>query len=104
MPGWLGWLRKPRRQSKSRRQRKGSRVMSEVTAASGTVHWIGEGLSTGSGLAATCDAADRVRLWHRTEKRAARSLEALGLTGRAEPRAYTREALAAELAPGDVVV
>ncbi|MER5665620.1 saccharopine dehydrogenase family protein [Streptomyces mirabilis] len=78
--------------------------MSEVTAASGTVHWIGAGLSTGSGLAATCDAADRVRLWHRTEERAARSLEALGLTGRAEPRAYTREALAAELAPGDVVV
>ncbi|MET7779067.1 saccharopine dehydrogenase family protein [Streptomyces mirabilis] len=78
--------------------------MSEVTAASGTVHWIGAGLSTGSGLAATCDAADGVRLWHRTEERAARSLQALGLTGRAEPRAYTREALAAELAPGDVVV
>ncbi|MGW1498454.1 saccharopine dehydrogenase family protein [Streptomyces mirabilis] len=79
-------------------------MTSEVTAASGTVHWIGAGLSTGSGLATTCDAADRVRLWHRTEERAARGLEALGLTGRAEPRAYTREALAAELAPGDVVV
>ncbi|MEU9962466.1 saccharopine dehydrogenase family protein [Streptomyces sp. NPDC050982] len=72
--------------------------------ASGTVHWIGAGLSTGSGLAALCDAADRVRLWHRTEERAAQSLETLGLTGRAEPRAYTLPALTAELAPGDVVV
>ncbi|MEU5342521.1 saccharopine dehydrogenase family protein [Streptomyces sp. NPDC020766] len=72
--------------------------------ASGTVHWIGAGLSTGSGLAALCDAADRVRLWHRTEERAAQGLEALGLTGRAEPRAYTLQALTAELAPGDVVV
>ncbi|MCX5600240.1 saccharopine dehydrogenase NADP-binding domain-containing protein [Streptomyces phaeochromogenes] len=84
--------------------------MPETTAqpagvpASGTVHWIGAGLSTGSGLAALCDAADRVRLWHRTEERAARSLEARGLTGRAEPRAYTLPALTAELAPGDVVV
>ncbi|MFI1206233.1 saccharopine dehydrogenase C-terminal domain-containing protein [Streptomyces sp. NPDC020802] len=71
---------------------------------SGTVHWIGAGLSTGSGLAALCAAADRVRLWHRTEQRAARSLAVLGLTGRAEPRAYTPHALEAELAPGDVVV
>ncbi|MGP4051401.1 saccharopine dehydrogenase family protein [Streptomyces sp. 2A115] len=78
--------------------------MSDALAASGTVHWIGAGLSTGSGLAALCDAADRVRLWHRTEERAARSLEGLGLTGRAEPRAYTLAALTAELAPGDVVV
>ncbi|MFJ2260157.1 saccharopine dehydrogenase family protein [Streptomyces sp. NPDC087844] len=72
--------------------------------SSGTVHWIGAGLSTGSGLAALCEAADRVRLWHRTEERAGRALAALGLTGRAEPRAYTPRALAAELAPGDVVV
>jgi len=71
---------------------------------SGTVHWIGAGLSTGSGLAALCGAADRVLLWHRTEERAARSLAGLGLTGRAGPRAFTRTALAAELAPGDVVV
>ncbi|MBQ0852239.1 saccharopine dehydrogenase NADP-binding domain-containing protein [Streptomyces sp. BH-SS-21] len=71
---------------------------------SGTVHWIGAGLSTGSGLAALCGAADRVRLWHRTEERAGRALAALGLAGRAEPRAYTLEALTAELAPGDVVV
>ncbi|MCX5052834.1 saccharopine dehydrogenase family protein [Streptomyces sp. NBC_00474] len=72
--------------------------------ASGTVHWIGAGLSTGSGLARLYETAERVRLWHRTEERAAQALDRLGLTGRAEPRAYTLTALAAELAPGDVVV
>ncbi|MER5755490.1 saccharopine dehydrogenase family protein [Streptomyces sp. NPDC002088] len=78
--------------------------MPEPVPASGTVHWVGAGLSTGSGLAALCEAADRVRLWHRTEDRAADALARLGLTGRAEPRAYTLPALTAELAPGDVVV
>ncbi|WP_200301162.1 saccharopine dehydrogenase family protein [Streptomyces adelaidensis] len=78
--------------------------MTEVVPASGTVHWVGAGLSTGSGLAALCDTADRVRLWHRTEERAERALAARGLTGRAEPRAYSLAALAAELGPGDVVV
>lgn len=78
--------------------------MPDLVPATGTVHWIGAGLSTGSGLAELCDTADRVRLWHRTEERAAEALAALGLTGRAEPRAYTLSALAAALAPGDVVV
>ncbi|MBG0851101.1 saccharopine dehydrogenase NADP-binding domain-containing protein [Streptomyces spinoverrucosus] len=76
----------------------------ERVPASGTVHWVGAGLSTGSGLAMLCDTAERVRLWHRTEDRAAEALARLGLTGRAEPRAYTLPALTAELAPGDTVV
>jgi hypothetical protein len=79
-------------------------MTAEVVPASGTVHWVGAGLSTGSGLAALCDSAARVRLWHRSEERAGQALAALGLSGRAEPRAYTLPALAAELAPGDVVV
>ncbi|EKX64653.1 saccharopine dehydrogenase [Streptomyces ipomoeae] len=78
--------------------------MADVVPASGTVHWVGAGLSTGSGLASLCETAASVRLWHRTEERAEQALAALGLTGRAEPRAYTLSALAAELAPGDVVV
>ncbi|MFC9282004.1 saccharopine dehydrogenase family protein [Streptomyces collinus] len=78
--------------------------MTERVPASGTVHWVGAGLSTGSGLADLCERADRVRLWHRTEERAADALALLNLTGRAEPRAFTLPALAAALAPGDVVV
>ncbi|MEV7414921.1 saccharopine dehydrogenase C-terminal domain-containing protein [Streptomyces sp. NPDC089919] len=73
--------------------------------ASGTVHWIGTGLSTGaSGLGHVCDRAERVLLWDRTAERAAERLAALGLTGRAEVRAYEPAALAAESAPGDVLV
>lgn len=78
--------------------------MTEPVPASGTVHWVGAGLSTGSGLSALCADATRVLLWHRTEQRAAEALGRRGLTGRAEPRAYTLDALTAELAPGDVVV
>ncbi|MFC8430652.1 saccharopine dehydrogenase family protein [Streptomyces sp. NPDC057253] len=78
--------------------------MTDLVPATGTVHWIGAGLSTGSGLTELCDTADRVLLWHRTEERAEEALEALRLNGRAVPRAYTLPALAAELAPGDVVV
>ena len=78
--------------------------MSDPVPATGTVHWVGAGLSTGSGLAALCERTDGVRLWHRTADRAAEALGRLGLTGRAEPRAYTLDALTAELAPGDVVV
>ncbi|MDH6588429.1 saccharopine dehydrogenase-like NADP-dependent oxidoreductase [Streptomyces sp. SAI-133] len=78
--------------------------MTDLVPATGTVHWVGAGLSTGSGLAALCDTAGRVLLWHRTEERAEEALEGLGLGGRAVPRAWTLPALAAELAPGDVVV
>jgi hypothetical protein len=79
-------------------------LTSDPVPASGTVHRIGAGPSTGSGPAALCGTAERVRLRHRTENRAADALDRLGLAGRAGPRAYTPPALAAELAPGDVVV
>ncbi|MEU2063302.1 saccharopine dehydrogenase family protein [Streptomyces sp. NPDC013455] len=78
--------------------------MTDRVPASGTVHWVGAGLSTGSGPAALCGTAGRVLLWHRTADRAADALAGLGLTGRAEPRALTPDALTAALAPGDVVV
>ncbi|MHC5905022.1 saccharopine dehydrogenase family protein [Streptomyces sp. S6] len=78
--------------------------MPEQVPASGTVHWMGAGLSTGSGLTALTARADRVRLWQRTADRAAETLDRLGIADRAQPRAWTTDALAAELAPGDVVV
>ncbi|MFL6145440.1 MAG: saccharopine dehydrogenase family protein [Labedaea sp.] len=78
--------------------------MSETLTASGTVHWIGTGLSTGSGLRVLTDAAPRVLLWARTTDKAAACLDRLGLSGRADVRAYDLPALAAELRAGDVVV
>ncbi|MEU9035251.1 saccharopine dehydrogenase C-terminal domain-containing protein [Streptomyces sp. NPDC048352] len=73
--------------------------------ASGTVHWIGTGLSTGrSGLSLVCERARRVVLWDRTAERAAARLAALGLAGRAEVRALAPGALAAGTGPGDVLV
>jgi LmbE family N-acetylglucosaminyl deacetylase len=74
-------------------------------AASGTVHWIGTGLSTGrTGLALLCDRAERVVLWDRTTERAERRLAGLGLAGRADVRALSAAALTDEVQAGDVVV
>ncbi|GAA3053156.1 saccharopine dehydrogenase (NADP+, L-glutamate forming) [Streptomyces olivoverticillatus] len=86
--------------------------MSEIPAstgaplpASGTVHWIGTGLSTGrAGLALVCERAEQVVFWGRTADRAAARLAELGLTGRAEARALDHAELAARLRPGDIVV
>jgi len=78
--------------------------MPEPIAASGTVHWIGAGRSTGSGLRVVCERAARVLLWTRTAARGEDRLAELGLAGRATARTFTLPALAAELAPGDIVV
>ena len=77
--------------------------MADLTPATGRVHWIGTGMSTGSGLGLVCDGATTV-LWSRTVQKAENRLASLGLTGRAETRAFTHDALAAELAEGDLVV
>jgi hypothetical protein len=77
---------------------------SEALPASGTVHWVGTGLSTGSGLRVLADRAARLLLWGRTVDKAERCLARLGLTGRAHARAYDIAALAGELRAGDVVV
>jgi hypothetical protein len=72
--------------------------------ASGTVHWLGTGRSTGSGLRLVCDLADRVVLWGRTGQRAQECLARLGLTGRAEVAALAPGDLAGRLGAGDVLV
>lgn len=73
--------------------------------ASGTVHWIGTGLSTGAaGLGLLCDRAERVLVWGRTTERAAALLARLELTRRAGVRALEDGALAGEIRTGDVVV
>src|SRR5262245_55519818 len=76
----------------------------DAVASSGTVHWIGTGLSTGSGLGLVCDRAARVVVWGRTVAKAENRLAALGLTGRAETDAYDLAMLTDRVGPGDVVV
>ena len=78
--------------------------MTDARAASGTVHWIGTGLSTGSGLRVLVERAPSVVMWGRTTHKAESCLARLGLSGRAPSRAYHTDALAGELRPGDVVV
>lgn len=73
-------------------------------AASGTVHWIGTGLSTGSGLRVLCDTAGEVTLWARTEEKASGCLHRLGLTGRAGTAAFSPAGLRGAVRPGDVVI
>lgn len=78
--------------------------MPERIPASGAVHWIGTGLSTGSGLTLLGGRADAVTVWARTEDKARRCVEQQGLTGRASARAFDPTGFAAALAPGDVVI
>jgi hypothetical protein len=74
-----------------------------LTPPTGRVHWLGTGMSTGSGLGLVCAGADTV-LWGRTAAKARARLAALGLDGRAATHAFTPESLAAELSEGDLVV
>jgi saccharopine dehydrogenase-like protein len=78
--------------------------MSEITTPTGRVHWLGTGMSTGSGLGLVCAGAPSTLVWGRTVDKAEGCLNRLGLTGRAQARALTPGALAAELRPGDLVV
>ncbi|MBM7770677.1 saccharopine dehydrogenase-like NADP-dependent oxidoreductase [Actinokineospora baliensis] len=64
-----------------------------------TVHWVGTGLSTGSGVRVLADTTDVV-LYGRTEAKAAACVERLGLTGKVTPRALD----SLEPDRGDVVV
>lgn len=72
--------------------------------ASGTVHWLGAGLSTGRGLAVTAAAAEHTFLWARDTGKAQACLDRLSLAERVQPQRLERAALAARLRPGDVVV
>jgi len=78
--------------------------MPETLRSTGHVHWLGAGLSSGSGLARLSRGARAVTLWNRNPEKAAALAERLGLSGRVEISAFTREGLRARLAPGDAVV
>lgn len=78
--------------------------MPEAIAPSGTVHWIGTGLSTGAGLRVLIDRASRVLLWARTTEKARACLDRVARPGAAEARPFDPAAVAGELRSGDVVV
>jgi saccharopine dehydrogenase-like NADP-dependent oxidoreductase len=75
-----------------------------AVAASGTVHWVGTGLSTGSGLRMVADTAASTVVWGRTAAKAAACADRLGLTGRVRTRALADDALEAAVRAGDIVV
>lgn len=72
--------------------------------ASGVVHWVGTGLSTGGGVRVLTEIAPTVVLWGRTAAKAAACVDRLGLAGRVQPRGLLDTALDSATAPGDVVV
>ncbi|HEV2343205.1 MAG TPA: saccharopine dehydrogenase family protein [Actinocrinis sp.] len=70
----------------------------------GTVHWVGTGLSTGrTGLDLLGREAEVV-LWGRTRERAGARLEALAPQTPVQARGLDRDDLATALRPGDVLV
>ncbi|WNV85121.1 saccharopine dehydrogenase family protein [Umezawaea sp. Da 62-37] len=77
--------------------------MTDLVPPTGRIHWVGAGLSTGSGLRVLASDHDVV-LWARTVERAERCLSKVGATGLASARAFDHDTLAGELRPGDVVV
>jgi len=78
--------------------------MSDLVRPSGTVHWVGAGLSTGSGLRAVCESAAEVVVWNRTVSRAVELLDRLGLSDRGSVRPFALDSMASAVRPGDVVV
>lgn len=72
--------------------------------AGSTVHWVGTGLSTGSGVHQLAGEATRLVLWGRTAEKAAACARRLGLPATVPTRGNPLEELPRQLAPGDVVV
>jgi saccharopine dehydrogenase (NADP+, L-glutamate forming) len=79
--------------------------MSDSSPRLRTVHWVGTGLSTGSGaLMLARRPGISVVLWGRTEEKAATCARRVGLPGDVGLRGLDNGALAAALAPADVVI
>ncbi len=72
--------------------------------ANGTVHWIGAGLSTGSGLNDIVKRSKECIFWNRNLESAEKLLVKLGLQNRVEIRQYTSENLKQSLKRGDILV
>ena len=72
--------------------------------ASGIVHWLGTGLSTGSGLKNVVQESKKSILWNRNITFAEKLIAKLGLEDRVEIRQYTLENLKQSLKQGDILV
>lgn len=77
--------------------------MIDFRQSTGTVHWVGAGLSNGSGLRRVAARAERMVLWNRSLARARELADRLKLPA-VELRPYAAAALERALAPGDIVV
>jgi hypothetical protein len=78
--------------------------MIDSTQRTGTVHWVGAGLSNGSGMRLVAEHADRMVLWNRSLARAEELAARLKLSAAVGLRPFTLAALGRALAPGDTVV
>ena len=78
--------------------------MPDMISVSGTIHWVGAGLSSGSGLKLLADHAERVILWNRSLDRAERLAEHLGVADRVSVRPFKPEGFAVAISEGDIVV
>ena len=65
-----------------------------------TIHWCGTGLSSSPGLRRLIETGHKVVVWNRTVEKAQEAVGDLG----ADIRAYSLEALAAALKPGDIAI
>lgn len=78
--------------------------MTERDATGATIHWVGTGLSTGSGLNLLANRPENLVIWGRTAEKASACAARLDLPPHVGARRFTIADLTAELAPGDVVV
>ena len=65
-----------------------------------TIHWCGTGLSSGPGLRRLIENGHKVVVWNRTVEKARETVGDLTQ----DIRAYSLEALAAALQPGDIAI
>ena len=65
-----------------------------------TIHWCGTGLSSAPGLRRLIENGHKVVVWNRTVEKAQEAVGDLS----ADIRAYSLEALAAALQPGDIAI
>jgi hypothetical protein len=78
--------------------------MPDSAQRTGTVHWVGAGLSNGSGLRRVAERADRMMLWNRNLARVEELADRLKLPAAVEMRPFKLAEFGRALSAGDIVV